>query len=253
MNGETHLLCRIVASARKALKQNGEIAFTPARYEGEITFRCLPRGALPLPTAKSVEEWFELCKKRKVADVRLQRFRSARRIFAGFSNSGELGVACIYEKGKQTILIPEWKFCSERNQWKIRFTEQRSGRQGTERERCGDNTPSFCEVLTKIKALAVKIGENPFAECFQRAYDILEGKEQIAYDGYGLPLPDLPEKNLRLFKAADAADVFGAMGSWNDDPAGLSIEMGFAAEYEELSEQLFREICLALLYAVNEW
>jgi hypothetical protein len=51
--------------------------------------------------------------------------------------------------------------------------------------------------------------------------------------------------------AADAADVFGAMGSWNDMPRGPAHEKGLDEEYESLSDELLKQVRLATLYAIN--
>lgn len=70
---------------------------------------------------------------------------------------------------------------------------------------------------------------------------------------YHIPLPEVPEENLRIFEAASTADVFGAMGSWNDSPPYMAHEIGLDKEYEFLSNKLLKQIRLATLYAINEW
>lgn len=56
-----------------------------------------------------------------------------------------------------------------------------------------------------------------------------------------------------MFEAASIADVFGAMGSWNDSPPYMAHKKGLDKEYETLSADLLRNIRLAILYAINEW
>jgi len=68
-----------------------------------------------------------------------------------------------------------------------------------------------------------------------------------------LELPQIPDPNLQIFEAASLADVFGAMGSWNDSPPYMAHEKGLDQEYETLSAELLKHIRLAILYAVNEW
>jgi len=63
----------------------------------------------------------------------------------------------------------------------------------------------------------------------------------------------LPEKNKRIFMAASEADVFGAMGSWNDTPACVAEEKDLGEKYNDLSAKLLQQIRLALLYSINEW
>lgn len=98
-----------------------------------------------------------------------------------------------------------------------------------------------------------KIDCNGFAGVFQRALDILGGSSNYIDTEYHLPLPEIPEENLYLFEAASTADVFGAMGSWNDSPRYMAHEKGMDKEYEFLSDELLKQVRLAALYAVNEW
>ena len=69
----------------------------------------------------------------------------------------------------------------------------------------------------------------------------------------GLELLQLPSQNLKIFTAANRADVFGAMGSWNDSPPYMAHEKGLDKEYETLSSELLKNIRLAILYSINEW
>ena len=48
-------------------------------------------------------------------------------------------------------------------------------------------------------------------------------------------------------------DVFGGMGSWNDEPGWLAQDKGLGQVYDELSDQLLRNIRSAILFAINEW
>jgi hypothetical protein len=53
--------------------------------------------------------------------------------------------------------------------------------------------------------------------------------------------------------AASTADVFGAMGSWNDSPPYMADEKGLSSFYNELSDELLKQQRLAIHYAVNQW
>ncbi|MDE7445785.1 MAG: hypothetical protein K2N15_08820 [Lachnospiraceae bacterium] len=65
-------------------------------------------------------------------------------------------------------------------------------------------------------------------------------------------LPDISEEKKRMFYASSIADVFGAMGSWNDSPPYYAHEKGLDDDYESLSNELLKQIRLAALYAINE-
>ena len=53
------------------------------------------------------------------------------------------------------------------------------------------------------------------------------------------------------YLAADAADVFGAMGSWNDEPASAAREQHKDKDYATLSDRLLCSVRLMTMYAVN--
>lgn len=46
--------------------------------------------------------------------------------------------------------------------------------------------------------------------------------------------PQIPPQNQKIFRAASAADVFGGMGSWNDEPGWLAQDKGLGQVYDEL-------------------
>lgn len=92
-----------------------------------------------------------------------------------------------------------------------------------------------------------------FAVVFQKALDILLGSSESTDTTDHMTLIEIPEENLHVFKAASIADVFGAMGSWNDSPPYMAQEKGMDKEYEFLSSELLKQVRLATLYAINEW
>jgi len=108
-------------------------------------------------------------------------------------------------------------------------------------------------VLLQIKDLAAKIDCENFANIFEFAIQSLDGKNEGIDKEYGLELPQIPSRNLNLFEAASQADVFGAMGSWNDSPPYMAQNKGLEEEYDILSDELLKNIRLAILYSINEW
>ena len=108
------------------------------------------------------------------------------------------------------------------------------------------NTENFKEILIQIKDLACKIDCNNFAIVFQKALNILSGPPDYTDTEYNLPLPEIPEESLHLFEAASTADVFGAMGPWNDSPPYMAHEKGLEKEYESLSDELLKQVRLQL-------
>ena len=88
---------------------------------------------------------------------------------------------------------------------------------------------------------------------YSSAVNLLDGSSEYPDKKYGLELPQIPQQNLQMFEAASMADVFGAMGSWNDSPPYMAHKKGLDKEYEILSADLLKNIRLAILYAINEW
>ena len=133
------------------------------------------------------------------------------------------------------------------------YTEQAFAEPPREKPRFENNTESFQKVLRETAALAKRIDCGGFAAVFERALRLLNASEECGEE-CSVPLPPaLPASRRPLFCAAELADVFGAMGSWNDSPPYLAHQKGLSAEYEALSASLLRNIRLAVLYAVNEW
>ena len=67
------------------------------------------------------------------------------------------------------------------------------------------------------------------------------------------PLNFLPDKNARLYVSSMTANVFGGMGSWNDNVPYYAYEKGLTDEYDKLSKELSEQMELATMYALNEW
>ena len=103
--------------------------------------------------------------------------------------------------------------------------------------------------MTRIENLAIKIECDNFAKVFHSARNYLLDLDAAKV----LEEPKIPPQNQNIFRAASAADVFGAMGSWNDEPGWLAQDKGLGQVYDELSDQLLRNIRSAILFAINEW
>lgn len=95
-----------------------------------------------------------------------------------------------------------------------------------EKPRFQNNTAEFVDILRWIGEFADRIGCGSSGKIFRNAREIVDGGKEIPDRyGNGMPvlLPDIPEAERGLFYAASMADVFGAMGSWNDDPPGCFV------------------------------
>ena len=256
MNGQMFQICYIAAAAKKALKDKSALSYTPLKYENRIEFQFLPERKLLCKKTHKVEDvtvWYDYCLKKGLQDIKyLAPVTVKNRTILGFSNTTDSSLVCFYEK-KVTYFTAQWEVDNVQKNWNILYTEQEWENAPSGKPQFENNKEHFKDVLIKIKELAYKIACNNFAVVFQKALDILSGSSDYTDTEYNLPLPEIPEENLHLFEAASTADVFGAMGSWNDSPAYMAHEKGMDNEYESLSGELLKQIRLATLYAINEW
>ena len=237
MNGEMFNICAIIVAAKQAIKSNSPILYNGTSYENSINFHFLSGHR-----ANGVNEWFEHALKLGLRDIRLATNltgSSDERLLLSFSNSTAKSIICIF-KEHMSCFVPYWKYNKDQRGWDIIYKEF-----GLEKdvnlENFSDNTETFMAILTKIAAFADEIECENFGECFRRALKSL---------GYS---NNDDQKIFNLFTAASLADVFGGMGSWNDDAAGMAQYKKRGKEYEELSNELFTQMRKAILFAVNEW
>lgn len=241
MNGELEHIFKICTAAKNALIAGADFVYVPPQYEDRTDF-------VFLADKKPVDagEWFARLKSKGLTDIAALCPSAAKdRGVLGFINTSGSVLVCFFAEGKSSLFLPRWEMNPELRKWRVNYTEQAVENPPAAPLRFEDNTAEFADVLAQIAKLADKIGCGEFARIFRNALDILNGKTAPAA---ALPLP---EANLRLFTAASAADVFGAMGSWNDSPPYMAEEKGLGAEYDRLSAALLSNLRRAAQYAVN--
>lgn len=253
MNGELYQMCRLTAAAKQALFRGAEFKYEQAAYENKVEF-FFPEGIRQCGvfnrTAKNAETWYKYLVKKGLRDIKLVMPTDVKdRRVLGFANTSQSSIICYFKNSEITAFDPKWEFDPKRKMWNILYTE-RLLLIPFVKPYGEDNSDALRELLIEIEDFAERIDCRDFAGIFQRALNILDGEESTSSK---LPLPSIPEKLLPLFLAADTADVFGAMGSWNDSPPLIAHEKGLDAEYEELSAQLLENIRLAVFYTINEW
>lgn len=257
MNGEMHQICSIVAAGKKAIQSGDGIKYIPSNYENTISFSFLPEKKLlrvEKYTAPDVSAWFQHMLDRGLQDlIFLCPVAVNDRHLLGFSNTTESSILCFLKNGEISCFVPDWQFDPVQKQWSILYSERDWFSPPLKKPHFDNNTNSFRQVLSEIQSLAEQIGCNEFARVFCSAKNILDGTNKYPDKETILALPQIPQENLQIFGAASRADVFGAMGSWNDSPPYMAHEKGLDKEYERLSDELLKNIRLALLYAINEW
>ena len=252
MNGEVFNTCIIVASIKQALRSNLELDYKGEKYIKSLVFDYILEGDPETREQASINEWFKHALKLGLSDVRYATnlsVTSEERSLQGFSNVSYKSILCIY-KDKMSYLVPHWSFEEDKKGWDIVYKE--FSLNGTpEIQKFSDNTLEFKDILTRTSKFADEIECENFGDCFRKGLKALNEPEKIEQNVLNAPL--MPKLNLALFTAASAADVFGGMGSWNDDAAGLAQHKRRGKEYDELSSELFTQMRKATLFAINEW
>lgn len=250
-------ICLITAAAKKALQGWAEFSYIPQRFEARVEFRFLPEKKLfgtRVHTAKDVPEWYEHCSRKGLQDIMMTIPISVDDLGSlGFSSPTEGSIVCFYDGAKATSFSSRWEPDPAGKMWNAYYSEHEWACAAAKKPHFEDDTDSFRSVLYQIREFASLIGFDEFAATFDNALSILSGSPSFKESIYDVPLPELPEYNLQIFKAAITADVFGAMGSWNDSPTFIAREKGLHSQYESLSRELLRQVRLALLYAINGW
>ena len=173
------------------------------------------------------------------------------RALLGFSGMNVNGIVCRFEDF-DSIFVPQWKYDCDKNGWCVKYVERLWCGMPRDALNARDNSAEFGNVLVQIRDFASKIGCENFAQTFDNALKTLRGEVAVG-EYYAVSFAALPQPSLRAFAAAGIADVFGAMGSWDDEPPSMAQEMGLGGEYDRLSDELLAQKNLAILFAINGW
>lgn len=169
----------------------------------------------------------------------------------GFSGMNVNGIVCRFEDF-DGVFTPDWKYDRDKKAWYVKYVERLWRGMPRYALNARDNSAEFENVLVQIRDFASKIGCENFAQTFDNALKTLRGEVPVG-EYYAVSFAALPQPSLRAFAAAGIADVFGAMGSWDDEPPSMAQEMGLGDEYDRLSDELLAQKNLAILFAINGW
>lgn len=246
MNGEIGLASRLAIAARNAL-DGGKREFEKLPFEKNITFIMSDHTTV----FSTPEEWFDwLIEDGKPKIFMMLPFEVKDRRTLGFVNASGAAIYVRRTHGAVCCFAPLWEFDKENRCWNITFREHVMDKAPETVPTFTDNSAQFKKVLGDVKELAGKLGFPMFEECFGEALRVLDGGE-IPAQVSGAMLPALPDDRLRIYLACVVSDVFGGMGSWNDEPAGVAVEKELIKEYEQLSTALLGHNRIAMMYAVN--
>lgn len=255
MNGEVFNACIIVASIKQALRSNLELNYKSEKFIKSLVFDYVLGDEPEKREQASINEWFKHALKLGLSNVRYATnltVSSKERSLQGFSNVSHKSILCIY-KDKMSYFVPHWSFKEDKKGWDVwEIVYKEFSLDGMpEIQKFSDNTLEFKDILTRTSKFADEIECENFGDCFRKGLKALNEPEKIEQNILNASL--MPKLNLALFTAASAADVFGGMGSWNDDAAGWAKRKKRDKEYDELSAELFTQMRKALLFAINEW
>lgn len=256
MNGETAQKSGIVMSARKALHDGEEIKYCLDSYVLSIkfVFHSGGKNAENKKEAKSISEWFDICRRWGLEDIKFMIPTSvADRSILGFSNTVGDSIVCFWNDKSVTYFTSRWEFDRDNKGWMVLYEEHEWKDAPQGKPFFVNRVEEFKQVLSDIEAFAKRIDCDNFARIFHRAYEALcdsAGEEGDESEDY---IPDaVPDMFRGIYRAIMAADVFGAMGSWNDEPPYYAYEKGLENEYNSLSNKLLEQLRYNLMYIVNE-
>lgn len=250
MNVELRQASNIVLGARKALFEDPKVTFELGE-KAAVHFLFAPRWAFLKPLeVHSVYEWFTVCLRRGLRDIQLLvPTGTEQKHLLGFANMSQAAIVCFWKNGKQTCFCPVWRFDRKGEQWHVFYSEQRLDQRSFSMPEVSDQREEFQQVLLQIGDLAEEIGFPYFAKIFRSAREALCDSANVPSDYIS---GQVPEAFRGLYYAVDTADVFGAMGSWNDSPPCYAQDQGLQKEYEELSNRLLVQLRRNLMYVTNQ-
>lgn len=269
MNTDINRACNLAVSVRTALKAAVPLKYVPEKYDTETVFVMLPRKRVF--TVKSMEtdspaRWFKYCyNKARLCNFKLIMPDTVpeKPSFCGIIPKP----VCFFEDKTATVLETRLS-PHEKGGVLVRFEEKECADVQPARARYSDNSERLFDAITAMSAFADEMGFNSDSPDMDEG--ITPEKEVPPESGIfrdlitaaGLldnqPLPDemrfknlpkLSEKRLKIYAAAMLADIFGA-GDNALSEAALYNNKG--DKYYPLAAELWENIRLALLYAVNE-
>ena len=250
MNGETDLLTRIVLYTRTFQRDHVMVKFAMSPYERSITFNFADG-----TKAGSSEDWLARIsgKISRIIYHPSPNLNNPEHI--GFSNAERQFIVTIYNDDTVSYWFSRWEFNRLFKKWVITFTERVWENPPVEMSGFRNNIEDFKNVLYDIGILAKDLGFPDYARVFDRAYRLLTGEMTITdvrgrvKTGFDYSL--LSGDAERMYWAADIADVFGGLGSWNDSPSCVADDTGRGEEFKNLSFELYVQSRNAIAYAVN--
>ena len=254
MNGEMLQLARVTCYVNECIKSGTIPPFKNSQYEYDIVYIFADKKSFSdteNETITGTQVWTKVLLQRNVKRAVFFVATDDDPRNAGFANAGRRGLITINEDGQQSLWVPRWEFDKAHTMWNIYYTEKKLGDIGNPPS-YPNNYEDFKNVLEKISVFASEIGCKNWAGVFETALDTLTGARTFTPPAWiKESFPNFDDLSVRMLLASSRADVFGGMGSWNDDPAGYASEKHRTDEYKQLSNELFKQTRNAVLFVVN--
>lgn len=254
-----------LASAARAAHKGESFLFAPADYVDKVEFRFMPRGKSVFGGFKAscAEQWYDHLEALGLSNV-----------YAYFDYSYENvpAVYCEFEDGTVTKFSVQTDVRKNRklyigspniagvsvsyDSWyRIRVALTESSAQPID-TRYTDNSSSLRSILQRAEDFSMRLKYDDvdcrqYARSFSEAVQLLDGK-QVNRTGMFVPLPALSERNLRIYRACETADIYDRSSGWSGIPAALAQKLGCIDWYKDITYELLKHTQLALLYAINE-
>lgn len=254
MNGEMLQLARVTCYLNDAIKSGTLPPFKNSQYEKDVVYIFADKKSFSdteNETITGTQVWAKVMLQRGIKRAVFFVATDDDPSSAGFANAGRRGLITIFEDGQQSFWLPRWEFDKARTMWDVYYTEKKLGNVGNP-PTYQDNYEAFKDILERISVFAKEIGCKNWAGVFETALDTLTGARRFKIPEWITEsFPNFDDQSVRMLLASSRADVFGGMGSWNDDPAGYASEKHRTDEYKELSAELFKQTRNAVLFVVN--
>ncbi|NVF12320.1 hypothetical protein HV819_10165 [Anaerococcus sp. AGMB00486] len=240
MNGQVSQIMKMTAVTKRILKYHEMVEYTPEYYVNSISFEVKWIFG-KTKKLKSFKDWVRHIQKFNYKDVKVYINPDVQDPgLLGFSNTNDIKIILHLLNGKIIEYRPTWYFNENIRKWDISYVEEKIDNPKIYEDGTTFDIYKFDSLLDEISKFASDIGAENFAKIFSNAKNTLNRN-------------DFPRQYMHILLAASESDVFGAMGSWNDEPYGMAAEKGLLKEYERLSKALVRENRLAAMYCINNW
>jgi hypothetical protein len=213
-----------------------------------------------VPYAPDPLRWLERLRAEGTLGLRLHHWAGGRppfsdRMAVGFAGGGGGWLVETVKPAASDGWVGEWTLGDakdpKRRIWNVAYVRTLADHARLEPKTVGEERlqSEMAEALTAIAGFAERLGEHNFAQCFRGGLEALSAADPFKRMPCRDPLVPqmLPAASQQLLTAAQAAWVFGGMGSWND----LYFEGPEGTDYATLTDRLYGLLNQAVVEAVN--